>query len=168
MSRKGKPAHSTHAVWEIQALRGRVEELEARCNPKLIGDDEVYADLTAYLVIRISGYLEQSVRIILVEYCDKYSHKMANSFVNSHLSRMPNLNASALINLIQKFDVSISSDLERMISEDERRGRLNALVSIRNNLAHGLSSSVSPRQAAEYRILVEEIIDWLLVKFHPN
>ena len=85
----------------------------------------------------------------------------------SWIERPPNPRADEIIKLVSRFDSKWAQELEILLSEDERRTRVNSLLGIRNDIAHGKSQGVSKRQALEYYDLVVEIIDWVLDRFEP-
>jgi hypothetical protein len=78
---------------------------------------------------------------------------------------MPNLSADVLTKLIQRFSVSWADEFELFLSVEERRSSLNALVGIRNGVAHGRQQGLSRERAWDYFYVVESVIDWLLERF---
>jgi hypothetical protein len=54
-----------------------------------------------------------------------------------------------------------------MATEDERRSRINALLGIRNDIAHGKNQGVSRTQAWQYFELVNNVLEWILTRLDP-
>ncbi|MFD7213131.1 HEPN domain-containing protein [Streptomyces cyaneofuscatus] len=164
MTRK-RATHSQSAHMQIKRLKTSIEELYVRSDPRGIEDLEVASDLGRYLCVRVSGFLEQATQVILRDYCSRNSWGEVQAFAHSWLDRMPNLSADALIKLVKRFNNSWASELEEMLSKEERRASLNALIGIRNDVAHGKQQGMSRNQAWEYYELADEIVDWLLGRF---
>src|SRR5690606_12937119 len=112
-----------------------------------------------------AGYLERATGLILKDYCVKNSWAGAQQFANSWLDRMPNLSADVLTRLVGRFDQRWSEELAEFLELEERRGSLNALVGIRNGVAHGQQQGLSRERAWTYFVTVEAIVDWLLERF---
>jgi len=91
--------------------------------------------------------------------CEKRSSGEALRFGLSWIERAPNPRADEIIKLVSRFDSKWAQELEILLSEDERRTRVNSLLGIRNDIAHGKNQGVSKRQALEYYDIVVEIID---------
>jgi len=162
---KQKPAHSISARWKIKSLREDLEGLYVRADPRDIEDLELASDLARYLCIRVSGYLEQSTGVILKDFCEKNSWGAVQSFAHSWLDRSPNLSVDALVRLVGRFDAGLSRELEKFLAVNERGGRLNSLIGIRNDVSHGRNQGISRGQAWSYFETAEEIVEWLLDHF---
>jgi hypothetical protein len=163
-----KTRHSTEARWEIGRLKNQLDELYIRADPREISDPEIAGDLARYLCIRVSGYLEQATAIILRDHCAKNSWGMVQQFAVSWLDRTPNLSKDALVKLVRRFNNQTADELDEFLSVEERGSGLNALIGLRNNIAHGRQQGMSREQAWDYFALVELIIEWLLAKFDPS
>jgi hypothetical protein len=160
-----KASHSTSARWEIKRLRENLEDLYVRADPRSIPDPEIASDLGRYLCIRVSGYLEQATSVIMRDYCHKNSGGNVQQFAISWLERMPNMSSDALLKLVGRFNETWEKELENFLSQEERKGSLNALIKIRNNVAHGIPQGLSRENAWSYYRVAEEIIEWLLDHF---
>ncbi|MFC4116498.1 HEPN domain-containing protein [Nonomuraea zeae] len=163
-----KHSHSTSARWQIKKLRQDLEDLYVRADPRLFSDQEVAADIGRYLCVRVSGFLEQATSVIFREYCEKNSWGEVQAFALSWLDRMPNLSHDALVKLVSRFSREASVELKEFLDKEERRSRINALIGLRNDIAHGKQQGMSRGQAWEYYEVAEQVIDWLLDKFHPE
>lgn len=164
MTRK-RASHSLAARVQVERLKKSVEDLYIRADPRNIDDPEIASDLGRYLCVRVSGFLEQATQVILRDYCSRNSWGEIQTFAHSWLDRMPNLSSDALVKLIKRFNESWATELEEMLSKEERKASLNALIGIRNDVAHGKQQGMSRQQAWEYFELAETLVDWLLERF---
>jgi len=151
---------------EINRLKKSLTDLYDRCD-QLDSSSEISGDMNRYLCVRVSGFLEQSLLAAARSLCEKRSSGEALRLCLSWLERAPNPRADEIIKLVSRFDSKWAQELEILLSEDERRTRVNSLLGIRNDIAHRKNQGVSKRQALEYYNLVVEIIDWVLDRFEP-
>lgn len=165
--KKLKAGHSIEARWQVKRLKSELDELYIRADPRTVSDPEVAGDLARYLCVRVSGYLEQATTIILRSHCVKNSWGDVQQFAMSWLDRMPNLSSVVLVNLVRRFNKQAADDLEEFLSVEERGSGLNALIGLRNDIAHGKQQGMSREQAWNYFELVELIVEWLLERFDP-
>ena len=92
---------------------------------------------------------------------------IALSFAQSWLERSTNPRAQEVIRLIGRFSTVWAEELKLFLSEDERYSRINALLGIRNDIAHGRNQGVSRGQAWDYYQLVCDILEWVLDRLDP-
>ena len=142
-------------------LRRQLDELYVRADPRSIEDPELASDLARYLCVRVAGFLEQAVAVLLRDYCEKGSWGSTQRFAVSCLERMPNLRADALIGLLGKFNRSWASECGDFLAEGERGNTLNALIGIRNDVAHGRHQGLSREQVWSYYEVINSVIVWL-------
>lgn len=164
---KRKVKHSRETRSQVGRLTSQLNELYVRADPRSISDPEIAGDLACYLCVRVSGYLEQATAIILRGYCAKNSWGDVQQFAMSWLDRTPNLSSDALLYLVGRFNRSAADDLGEFLAIEERGSSLNALIGIRNDVAHGRNQGLSRMQAWQYLEVVELVIEWFLDKFDP-
>ena len=99
--------------------------------------------------------------------CEARSSREGLRFSLSWLERAPNPRSDEILKLVNKFDVEWSRQLKELLSEDERQTRVNSLLGIRNDIAHGKNQGVSKTQVWEYYQLAVEIVEWVLDRFEP-
>ena len=162
-----KPKHSTEARYQIKRLKSQLDELYIRADPRDFTEQEVAADLARYLCVRASGYLEQATAVILRSHCAKNSWGSVHQFAASWLDRMPNLSSDALVKLVRRFENNMADELEQFLAVEARGSEPNALIGLRNDIAHGRQQGMSREQAWSYLTLVENVVEWLLDKFDP-
>ncbi len=128
---------------------------------------ELRSDLARYSCIRLAGYLEQSLLSCGQAVSSRLAHAQARRFAESHLGKSFNPKQGAIADFVGRFDQSWRDEVEMLLAESERGGTINALVGIRNQLAHGASQGVSIERVEEYRIVVEELVEFALARFDP-
>jgi hypothetical protein len=161
-----RPAYRPTGRSEIKRLKDDLEDLFLRCE-ELDEALEVVGDLNRYLCVRVSGFFEQAIMSCGRAVCEKMSGGPAKAFALSWLDRSSNPRAEELIRMIARFSPAWAEELRIFLSSDERAARINTLLGIRNDIAHGKNQGVSRSQAWDYYELTSEIVDWLLDKCDP-
>lgn len=144
---------------QLDALFVRVDDVDAA--------SELSGDLNRYLCVRVSGFLEQALMSAGRACCSRMAGGPALAFAESWLERAPNPRADEVVRLVRRFDRRWATDLEELLAADERAGRINALLGIRNDIAHGKNQGVSRAQAWDYYELCREIVEWVLDRMDP-
>jgi hypothetical protein len=129
--------------------------------------EELAGDLCRYSCVRICGYLEQSLVQCARSLCDANSWGSVQEFALSWLEKAPNPRADALVGLVRRFSGAWGEELEAFLAENEYGTRINALVGIRNDIAHGKNQGVSIMRAREYFDMTRHIVAFLLARFEP-
>jgi hypothetical protein len=164
---KRKAKHSLEARSQISRLKSQLDALYIRADPRSISDPEAAGDLACYLCVRVSGYLEQATAIIFRSYCGKNSYGEVQQFAMSWLDRTPNLSSDALLQLVKRFSNLAADELAEFLDAEERGSSINALIGIRNDIAHGRNQRLSRMQAWRYFEVVELVVEWLVDRFDP-
>ena len=162
-----KKAHKPAGRTEVARLKRQLDALFLRCEA-LPEEEEITGDLNRYLCVRVSGFLEQALVVAGRSMCEGRAFGEGLRFAHSWLERAPNPRADEIVRLVNRFDAKWGEELERILSDEERYARVNALLGIRNDIAHGKNQGVSRRQVWEYYKLAEEIVDWILDRFEPQ
>jgi hypothetical protein len=152
---------------EVKRLRQQLDETFLRADQETSPGTDLEGDINRYLCIRISGFLEQAVGSCCRALVEVQARENAVTYALSHLDKAPNPRAERLVQLVRRFSSEWADELDNFLSAEERRSRVNALMGIRNDVAHGKNQGVSRRQAYEYYSLVDEVVDWFLQRFDP-
>lgn len=151
---------------EVERLRLSLYGLQSRLE-RIDPATEIAGDMSRYFCVRISGFLEQAVVAYSRSLVEQSSWGPGQAHGLSHLKKSFNANSSALQTAVMRFSKKWAEELGDLLAADERSQRLNALLGIRNDIAHGKNQGVSLSQANDYLKLVEEVIDWFACRFEP-
>lgn len=121
-------------------------------------DPYITSLLTSYLCIRVSGFIENCIRIIFSEYATTRSLDHVQNFVNKKLEKFPNPNMSEIAKLTKDFNEIWWNNIKATIT-DKHRDSLNSININRNAIAHGGASSITLRDLASYYTDVVELIE---------
>lgn len=124
-------------------------------------DDEVKAHLARYLCIRTSGLMESCVKLIVKGYVYKKCPEPVESFVNSHVARLNNVEIDKISSLLSLFSVEWKNRFEEF-TYGQLATSLNSVVGIRHSLAHNFNNpGITIRQLQSYWNDIKIIISFL-------
>lgn len=124
------------------------------------GDALIKAYLTYYLCVRVSGFLEDCVRTIFSNYVDANSKNSVKTFVAKKLRKFPNPTWEAIYALTKDFDDGWVEYLKANVDQSYRDA-INSIVSNRNTIAHGGTSSITLNDLEKYYQNAVNVIDEL-------
>ena len=133
---------------EVDSYRKRLDSLFRRV-ASLSTDPELQAHWACYLCILVCGFLEVSVPALYAQYAKKRSNSEVTKFVNLQLRRFRNPNMERIYQLTESFNHLWAESL-RNNSEGEIRDGVDSVVSLRNRIAHGESTSTTYRRMRDY------------------
>lgn len=121
-------------------------------------DAELQSHWARYFCIRISGFLEVSVRAIYSQYAkDKAAPYVAN-YVQSQLKNFQNPNMEKIIQLTGFFDREWADTLKRD-TEGELKDAIVSIVAVRNNIAYGGSGDITYARIKDYYKRVVKVVE---------
>lgn len=133
-------------------------------NVEQVDDLEMQAQWARYLCVLVSGFIEESIRILLSQYTVSRSSPEIANYVEKKLGRETNLNMTKIISLLAQFDNDFGETL-RQHTEGELKDAVDSVIANRHPIAHGRDVSVSfirLREWYEKIVNVIEIIEALL------
>jgi hypothetical protein len=153
--------------FQVARLRVALEELAETVEGSR--EPETLTWLTRMLVVRSSGYIEQTASEVFRGYIGARSGGLVKSFGHSWLERSRNPSPDNLLDMIGRFDHSLRLEFEELLEEDDQRLRreLAFLVDRRNHIAHGLSEGINREKALSLKDVALEISEWLVLRFNP-
>lgn len=155
--------------WIVTSLRNNLDDLSLIVRDARGVEPEVLAWMSRMLVVRSSGYVEQTANAVCVGHVEHKSGGPVRSFARSWLERTRNPSPEALAELVGRFDISYQEDLLNLLDRDDQRLRreLSLLVDRRNKIAHGFNEGVSRDKAMALKDVALEIGDWFILRFNP-
>ncbi|MFY9820920.1 MAG: HEPN domain-containing protein [Thermoanaerobaculia bacterium] len=139
---------------EVSRLRKRLDATFARI-PATGADLEVQSDYAKYLCILVSGFFENAIVALLLDYVERRSSPEVMSYVEGQLERWTNPNTEKITTLFGAF----STDWRVALTDylvDQRKDSVNSLLALRHKIAHGESVGTSLSQVkAHYKVILE-------------
>lgn len=161
------PKATTWPPYQVERLRVALEELGATVESTR--DSDILSWLTRMLVVRSSGFIEQTSREVFFGYIDDRAGGLVRAFGQSWLDRSRNPSPDNLLGMIGRFDHALKVEFEELLEDDDQRLRreLAFLVDRRNHIAHGLSEGINRDKALALKEVALEVSEWLVLKFNP-
>lgn len=107
-------------------------------------DLEAQAHWAKYVSVLISGYLEQSIKEILLDHSSRTASPRVARYIEQSWAKSQNMTTEKICTLLDRFDGSWRASFEAWLTADDRRkGCINALVISRNQIAHGEESNTT-------------------------
>ena len=127
---------------KIKLQQRKIEELfqdidQRISNRTLREDDVLVAEIGRHLCVRISGFLENAVRILYIEYVRRRRPSPAIlRFIELEIDGFQNADMAKIIKLANQFSIDWANDL-MLFTEGQIRSSVNSVVSNRHIIAHG-------------------------------
>ncbi len=126
-----------------------------------VGDDlEMQSHWSKYLCIRVSGFLEVSIRSIYTEYCKNKSAPFVANYIEKKLSNFQNQTMQKISDLARAFNPQWADELDRF-AEGEIKDSIVSIVAIRNKIAHGDNVGITFTRIKKYYENTILLIDFL-------
>ncbi len=144
---------------EITRYKQRLDSLFSRVSA-FSQDLELQAHWARYLCVLSSGFLEESVRILLSEYVQNKANATVSRYVNAQLDGFQNPKAGKILELLRGFDPLWAESVEQFMS-DERKDAVDSIVNNRHQIAHGRSVGISYITIKQYYEKSVEVVDFI-------
>jgi hypothetical protein len=140
----------------LHQIESRVEHIFelARLEP----DDEIKSHLARYLCILTSGFMEESLKIIIEEFVKVQSSSSVTNFVAESIKHITNLNCEKLVGFISKFDSDYGKDLMKNITDEEKTA-IDSVLANRNQIAHGQNVGIGYVSIHRYYQDIKSVIE---------
>ncbi len=119
--------------------------MRARAQPDL----EVQSDYAKFLVIRVSGIIEQTITEIVSSYAQSRAHQSIVEHVDWRMNAFQNPTIERILQLVGSFQRNWRTKLEAELTKEEREA-LGSINAQRNKIAHGQQSTISLGQIDQY------------------
>ena len=151
---------------ELERYERGLDELVTTLRSNPSGDEY----LSRFLTIRACGFLEQAIKTLSRAHVDCKSGGTVRSFALTHLERARNPGPAAILQMLGRFDLALTSEFDEFLSRDDgsMRRELEGLVQKRNLIAHGENEGVRPTTALKHADLVRVVVDELARLLHPE
>lgn len=121
-------------------------------------DAELLSDFARYLCILVSGFLEQAVVELLIEYVRTHSDNRVQQHVEQRLRNLRNLGAQRLIEVLGSFDPDWRHDLDIFLV-DEYKDAVDGIVNLRNTIAHGRYAGITMMRVQDYYDRIKTVVE---------
>jgi hypothetical protein len=141
------------------AAQQRVRELDAVfARARQQSDLQVQSDYAKYLVVRVSGLIEDVVTTIVLVYVEQTASPHTARHVQWRMKLFQNPTLERIAQLLGSFRPTWRTQLLAEVTDPEREA-LRSVHDSRNEVAHGGQSSISLGQVDQYYTDVKKLLD---------
>lgn len=122
--------------------------------------EEVAAQLQVFGVVQICGYIERSMKIIILERLKKKAHPRVIEFIKSYFKYGTNFRCGPIKDFLDRFDTDWGRSFERFVSaNDDVKEAVAAAYELRNRAAHGNAVQLGQKRLQEFFEQAKKLID---------
>ncbi|MEH2384263.1 MAG: HEPN domain-containing protein [Nostoc sp.] len=124
------------------------------------------SEWSKYLCILVSGYIEESLRVLLEAYSTSHASPYIQNFVSREIRSITNCKTNKIVDTLCKFNSAWGSDFTHQISAksriaDEIKDSIDSIVTNRHAIAHGKSSGIRYSTVYNYYNNVKKAVEVL-------
>lgn len=122
------------------------------------GEDELLAHWAKYLCVLTSGFLENSLRIILLTYVSKHANPTVVNYIETRIKSLTNINDEKVGQLLGSFNAEWR---DRFLEKRtvEQKDAIDSVVANRHLIAHGRAVSITMARIKQYYADVVAVIN---------
>lgn len=139
----------------IDAHRRRIDKVVAHAT-SLDPGDQIRGDLARYICVLVSGYIEQTVKSLVLVHCaNRGVASTVERYVAAQLKRhFQSADTERILQLINLLDPAYEESFRARLSKPQEEA-INSVVRLRHQFAHGGEAGTSVAQQQTYRTLIE-------------
>jgi hypothetical protein len=107
-----------------------------------VDDDEIRSHFAKYLCVLTSGYIEESIRIIIKNYVHNNASTNVRNHFNSLTDNLTNLKIEKIDNYLSSFNPLWKNQFDDLLT-DEEKDAINSIIANRHLIAHGRNVGIS-------------------------
>ncbi|MFB2835791.1 MAE_28990/MAE_18760 family HEPN-like nuclease [Floridanema evergladense] len=148
----------------ILSHRQKLDNLFARISSITTPADQ--SEWSKYLCVLVSGFIEESLRVLLEEYTKKRASSNIQNFVEKQISNITNCKTSRIIEILGKFSQDWADEFVDQIQtkssmKDEIKNSIDSVISNRHDIAHGRNVGITYARISAYYSNVKKTIEIL-------
>ncbi len=120
-------------------------------------DEEVLSHWAKYLCVLTSGFVENSLRLILHDYAIKHANEIVASYVSARVEGLTNLNDERIAQLLGSFSPTWRDRFLETRSA-EQKDAIDSVVANRHLIAHGRSVGLTLARMKRYYVEISQAV----------
>lgn len=137
----------------ILSHRQRIDNLFSKVAS--ISNPSDQSEWSKYLCVLVSGFIEESLRVMLEEYTKTHSQPNIQNFVEKQIESITNCKTIRILEILRKFSQGWADDFSNQIqtqslTTDEIKNSIDSVISNRHNIAHGRNVGITYATMCNY------------------
>ena len=125
-------------------------------------DDEMRSHFAKYVCVLCSGFLENSIHALYVEYIKRETtSNPIISFSIATLHKIQNPRADKFREIAKSFNAAWEEPLKSFMMVDDRASAINYIMADRHKIAHGKDSDITLSRIKQHHLKTLEIINYI-------
>lgn len=104
---------------------------------------ETHAHWAKYTCVLISGFIEQSVKEIVLEHASATSAPRMRKYIEGTWPSSKNMRCDAIREILDHLDIRWATSFDVWVGENERKKEINEIIKWRNDVAHGKEANTN-------------------------
>lgn len=124
------------------------------------------SEWSKYLCVLVSGFIEESLRVLLEEYTRTHSAPNIQNFVEKQIGNITNCKTSRILEVLSKFSQDWANDFSNQIQAtssiaDEIKNSIDSVIANRHDIAHGRNVGITYTRISNYYNNIKKAVDIL-------
>ena len=120
----------------------------------------IKSEWSKYLCILVSGFIEESLRVLLEKYCENKASANIQKFVGKKIDDITNCNANKIKKILDEFSSDWANEFTNKIN-DQIKTAIDNVLQNRHKIAHGKSIPMSYHNILNYYNNVKKAVEIL-------
>lgn len=142
---------------EIARQKQRLDATFKRA-ANLGADAELLSDYSRYLCVLVSGFIEQAMIEIALEYVRTRSDSSILRHAERRLRGFTSAKTQRIVQLFGSFNADWQKDLELYLV-DEYKDAVDSIVALRHSIAHGGQAGITMARVQDYYGRVKDVVN---------
>lgn len=125
-----------------------------------VEDEEIKSHLARYLCVLTSGYLEESLKILVRNYVVSKAAPVVANHIDSTIKNVTNLNSEKMGQFLNSFSSRWKDAFDKCLL-DKEKDAIDSVVANRHQIAHGGNVGVSYVSIKEWHKDIKHVIEKL-------
>jgi hypothetical protein len=148
----------------ILAHRQRIDHLFKK--GAFFTEPEIQSEWSKYLCILVSGFIEESLRVLLEKYCENKASPNIQKFITKQIGNITNCKTDRIRQILGEFSLNWESKFTNKIREESKidgeiKNAIDSVIINRHKIAHGKSIGMSYSNISDYYNHVEKAVEIL-------
>ncbi|WP_413174208.1 HEPN domain-containing protein [Anabaena azotica] len=150
----------------ILAHRKRIDNLFTKVSSIPIEESEMRSEWSRYLCVLVSGFIEESLRVLLEKYCEGKAVPNIQNLVRKQIQDITNCKTNRIIEILGKFSTNWETEFRNKIESESKidgeiKNAIDTVINNRHSIAHGRSTPMSYSNISNYYKNVKKAVEIL-------
>ncbi len=147
---------------ELEKQYFQIKRLIDQTSDSTDGDLELQGHWGKYLCILVSGFLENAICEIYVEFVNNSASPHVTQYTRTALNKIQNPKSKKFIETANQFKREWGEQLEAYFAKDTScKDAIDSIMNNRHLIAHGKNTSISVHRVREYLEKCVEVIEFI-------